>query len=144
MTVLIIGGAYQGKLDYAKSLTGFDGTVADGGELDKEGFINGSTCVNRLHLFIRHLLEEGYKPYEINELILKNVSDRIFICDDICGGIVPADKDENHWRETTGRLLCELTVKADIVVRIQCGIAQALKGEALFANTQALKGEALC
>ena len=81
MTVLIIGGAYQGKLDYAKSLNGFDGTVADGGELDREGFTNGPACVNRLHLFIHHLLEEGYKSDEINELILKNVSDRILICE---------------------------------------------------------------
>ena len=142
MTVLIIGGAYQGKLDYVKSLACFEGTAADGGELDKEDFIDGPACINRLHLFIRHLLEEGYKPDEINELILKNASGRILICDDICAGIVPADKDENHWRETTGRLLCELTVKADIVVRMQCGIAQVLKGEALFANTQAIKGEA--
>jgi len=131
MTVLIIGGAYQGKLEYAKSLSIFDGTVADGAELGKAEYADGPTCVNRLHLFIRRLLDEGLESGEISRLILENVSDRIIICDDICGGIVPIDKRENHWRETTGRLLCELTEKADIVLRIQCGITRILKGEAL-------------
>ena len=127
MTVLIIGGAYQGKLAYAQSLPGFGGAVTDGAAADKAAFA-AARCVNNLHRFVRKMLEEDITAAEITEFILTHADGKILICDDICAGIVPMDKTETLWREATGRLLCELVRRADAVVRMQCGLAQVLKG----------------
>lgn len=141
MTVLIIGGAYQGKLEFAKGLPLFDGNVYDcviGGE-DSDGsaitseeqiqkdFVSAS-CVANLHLFVKNLLECNLDEEEITEFVVSNSADKILICDDICSGIVPMDGNENRWRESLGRILCALGETADVVVRMQCGIPQILKG----------------
>ena len=127
MTILIIGGAYQGKLAYAQGLPQYGGETLDGANADEAAFSNAA-CVNHLHLFVQKLLREGVPPEAVQDLITQNTADKIILCDDICGGIVPMDKAEILWRETTGRLLCDLTKCADVVVRMQCGLPQAWKG----------------
>ena len=125
--ILIIGGAYQGKLDYAKTLSAYKGAVLDGAMADKKSFI-AAACVNHLHLFVKNSLQSGSTAAQINDFVLSNSADKIIICDDICGGIIPIDKFETLWRETTGRLLCELTKRADVVIRMQSALPQVLKG----------------
>ena len=44
-------------------------------------------------------------------------------------GIVPADPDERAARESAGHLACMLAERADVVVRVFCGIPTVIKGE---------------
>ena len=45
------------------------------------------------------------------------------------GGVVPLDPAEREARERAGRLACLLAERADVVVRVFCGIPKVLKGE---------------
>lgn len=51
------------------------------------------------------------------------------ICDEVGCGVVPIDPADRAWREAVGRLCCLLAERADVVVRVCCGIPQAIKGE---------------
>jgi Adenosyl cobinamide kinase/adenosyl cobinamide phosphate guanylyltransferase len=126
MSTLIVGGIYQGKLAYTEKI--YSGEIVNGEEINRDDFLLAS-CINNLHLFIKKLLESGNSPEEVAHFIKTNSDAKILICDDICSGIVPIDEKENLWRETTGRLLCDLTTKADTVIRMQCGIPQTIKGK---------------
>lgn len=53
----------------------------------------------------------------------------IVIASEIGGGIVPIDPSERKAREAAGRLSCLLARRAEIVVRVVCGLPQVLKGE---------------
>ena len=48
---------------------------------------------------------------------------------EVGGGVVPLDPDEREARERAGRLACLLAARADVVVRVFCGIPKVLKGE---------------
>ena len=50
------------------------------------------------------------------------------ICDEVGCGVVPLAAEERRWREEVGRLCCELAERADVVVRVSCGLPQVLKG----------------
>lgn len=53
---------------------------------------------------------------------------KVVIATEIGGGIVPIDKDERNKRELAGRLNCLLAERAEVVVRVFCGIPMVLKG----------------
>lgn len=52
----------------------------------------------------------------------------VVISTEVGGGVVPADAEERAFRESAGRLSCLLTERADVVVRVCCGLPQFLKG----------------
>ena len=54
---------------------------------------------------------------------------RIVVCRDVGSGVVPIGRDERAWRERAGALAQELARRASAVVRMTCGIPQAIKGE---------------
>ena len=43
-------------------------------------------------------------------------------------GVVPMRAEDAQWRERAGRLGCALAARADVVVRMTCGIPQVIKG----------------
>lgn len=53
----------------------------------------------------------------------------IVIATEVGGGVVPVDPAERAAREAAGRLACLLAERADTVIRVCCGLPQALKGE---------------
>lgn len=53
----------------------------------------------------------------------------IVIATEVGGGLVPVDAGERAAREAAGRLSCLLAERADTVVRVCCGLPQALKGQ---------------
>lgn len=81
--------------------------------------------VNHLHLLVKNMLEQGKQPASL----LPHLQDKVIICNEIGGGIVPMDAKERQWREETGRLCCLIAQQAELVVRIQCGLPQVLKGK---------------
>lgn len=126
MTRLIIGGESQGKLKIA--LTNFkysDNDVYDSEKSTGDTFTD-KAVINKLHTLTRKILEDGGA---LDDLLDKLVGKTV-ICNEIGCGIVPMDAFERKWREATGRLCCDLAQKADVVIRVHCGIAQQIKGEA--------------
>lgn len=125
MTILIVGGAFQGKREYAKQAYGLkEGEILPWNE-EREGF----ACIADLHLRVRACLEQGLTQQEVLEKLLPLCRGKLVLCDDISCGVVPLDAMERQWREVTGRLLCRLAQEADRVIRMQCGLPQAIKGE---------------
>lgn len=107
--ILIIGGAYNGKTAFARSLR-----------------VSDDKIIFDAHEVIRHLLADG-KDAEREFLRLADVAE-VVTCAEIGSGIVPADEFERRWRETVGRIIRGLAERADEVYRVYYGIPQKLKG----------------
>lgn len=82
---------------------------------------------------------EGDAPvvYDVAELVRETPRGQLLeplcarqavVCDEVGCGVVPLDAAERRWREDVGRLCCELAERADVVVRVCCGVPQVLKG----------------
>ena len=125
--ILIIGGCFQGKLQYVRENYGVrdeDCVVADG-VLPEQG--GSSVVVNHLHQWIRQRIKQGGRPEQEIEGFVKKYPDCILICDEIGNGIVPVDGFEREYRERTGKILVALAAGAKEVVRVICGIGQKIK-----------------
>lgn len=55
----------------------------------------------------------------------------VVIATEVGGGVVPMDPAQRFAREAAGRLACLLATRAERVIRVCCGLPQALKGELL-------------
>jgi len=54
--------------------------------------------------------------------------DIVIICDEMGSGLVPIDAFQREYRDTVGKICCELAKKADTVTRVYCGIGTVIKG----------------
>lgn len=123
--VLIIGGAYQGKLDFAKEtfgITDADVFTCEGSEIDFS-----KRCINALEEFTLACIREGKDPQAYLRETKGQWENSIFICRDIFCGVVPWGAETRAWRQATGRLVQELSREAQQVSRIFCGLEQRLK-----------------
>lgn len=125
MTVLFIGGAYQGKRQLAARL--FHLTDADFacGETCTAETLASAKAVDGLHRYTRRLLDAGESLDDLAETL----TGKLVLCDEIGCGVVPFEKAQDDWREKTGRLCCELAARAELVIRVHAGIGQAIKGK---------------
>jgi adenosylcobinamide kinase/adenosylcobinamide-phosphate guanylyltransferase len=107
MMILIIGGKYQGKYEFAKSLS--------------------LPIINNLENIIKELMN---KDIDIQSEIFSLVENKnmAVICNEIGCGIVPLNKEDRDFREITGRILCELAKRADTVYKVEASIATKIKG----------------
>ena len=119
--ILIIGGAYQGKLDYAKEtfgITDSDMHTCGVGEIDFS-----KLCIYNIEEFTyNHPDPIGY--FQAHR---KQWRDSILILQDIFCGVVPMGAENMAWRQRTGRLSQYLSREATQVSRIFCGLEQRLK-----------------
>ncbi len=123
--VLIIGGAYQGKRDYAERafhLTEADIFTCNGTEIDFS-----KKCVDRLEEFVLACVREGIDPEEYLRAHEALWKDSVFLCRDIFCGVVPMDPVIRKCRHTTGLVCQYLAGQAAQVSRIFCGLEQRLK-----------------
>ncbi len=130
--ILIIGGAYQGKLDYAKEeygLTDSDVFTCEEGST-AVGF--DEKIVYHFERYVLALIKAGQVPERAVGMQLRanRYKGRIIICDDISQGLVPMDATERAWREGVGRTMVKVAQQADKVIRVFCGIPVVLKDEA--------------
>lgn len=122
---LVIGGAHQGKLAWV---------LQDAGLTDKP-VVNGETCsladgtpvavLYGLHHLVRRALEQNRDPVAVAMTYIGPHT--VVICDEVGCGVVPLRREERQWRETTGRLCCQLAQQAERVDRVLCGLAQRIK-----------------
>ena len=123
--ILIIGGAYQGKLDYAKSaleVTPDEVFACTGREIDFS-----KRCIYRLEEYSLACVRAGVEPAEEMKTFREQWKDSVLICQDISSGVVPMEAQLRQWRNANGRLCQYLAAQADQVIRIFCGLEQRLK-----------------
>lgn len=123
--ILIIGGAYQGKLQYAKSRLGMkekDVYTCTGTEIDFS-----KRCIHAVEEFTFACVKDGLDPVAFFKAHREQWQNSILICQDIFCGVVPMGAELRKWRQTTGQLCQYLAGEADQVSRIFCGLEQKLK-----------------
>lgn len=153
---LIVGGAYQGKLDFALRLAEDGGSaketakgsrpsgnVADGGTGRDVQIADGYSdppeaaferkIISHLHGYIRRfcvLEEEAARTETMRfiETIIERNGQAVVVCNELGCGIVPVVKEDRLWRELTGAACQRLAGQSDEVFRIVCGLPQRLKG----------------
>ena len=122
---LVIGGAYQGKLEYV--MEKYPGKTLCQCDMDNPDMDLSADVVNSFHLMTLAQVRAGIDSLTyINEKLPK-LKGKIIICDDISCGVVPIDPETRQWRETTGRCLALLSKNADEVIRVFCGIESRIK-----------------
>lgn len=114
--VLIIGGAFQGKLSYALKTYGL--TESDVCDLAESGPLPGFRCYRHLEALSRRGDVTPYLPLFENAVVIAR---------QVNGGIVPMDGADRAWRECYGVLLQQLAQKAERVTRVFCGLSEELK-----------------
>lgn len=109
--LLIIGGKYQGKRDYAVNelKTATENIVGDFNEN------------------VRKIVFEGGDPSEYLERILEEKPEACVLYDEVGCGIIPLDPKEREYRIAAGRLACVLSEKAEQVYRVVAGLGIRLK-----------------
>ena len=123
---LIIGGAGQGKLDYALNKTGADPAAV---ALDPAQAAD-RPILARLEAWVRANPAADHLA-EMEKLLAVNPG-IVILCDEVGCGVVPIAREERAWREAAGRLCCTLAQRADTVERIFCGIPMTLKGDSAW------------
>ena len=119
--ILIIGGAYQGKLDFAKETFGI--TDADVHTCTAGNIDFSKRCIYKIEEFSAHHNDPiGY--FQAHREEWKN---SVLILEDIFCGVVPIGAENRAWRQKTGRLAQYLSREAEQVSRIFCGLEQRLK-----------------
>lgn len=123
---LIIGGAYQGKLEYAKKKYGV--SDADVCECDENGnIVFFARCIDSFEKYVLYCVRNGKDAVEELKKHASEWSDSVIICCDIFCGIVPLDATMRQWREACGRACAYLSGEAAGVTRLFCSVAQKLK-----------------
>lgn len=109
--VLIIGGAFQGKEEYASV------------HYPEKPVISG------VHQSILHWMKEGKDAGKEMEKLMEQAKaeNAVVLADEIGYGIVPEDAFLRKYREETGRLCCLLAAEADTVIRVVAGIGTVIK-----------------
>ena len=122
---LIIGGAYQGKLDFALEtfhLNPEQVFTCNGREIDFT-----KPCIDKLEEFTYACVTGKKDPVAYFRDNADKWQDSVLLCQDMSCGVVPLGADMREWRQTTG-LLCQfLSKEAQSVHRIFCGLEQRLK-----------------
>ena len=124
---LILGGRYMGKRDYAMRLYGTFPAVYDL-EHDNPDNMAGSGLVLNIHAGVKFLMTRGDDPSEYFAGMIDVLRECVITCDEISGGVIPADEFGRKWRDETGKLCQYLAGEADIVDRVFAGLALRLKG----------------
>ena len=123
--ILIIGGSYQGKLDFARSAWGLSEGDIFACTLDTDVPDLTRRCIAYVDRFALNRVRAGVEPADA--LLDGLRPDAIVIATDISGGVVPIDAELRAWREANGRMNNALAARADEVWRLFCGIPERIK-----------------
>ena len=122
---LIIGGAYQGKLDYAKKAYNLKD---DDVFVCKDAYIDfNKPCIMSLEKFAYACTQSGVSAVEFFKKNREQWLECVLICEDIFCGVVPLGAEQRAWRQETGLLCQYLSWEAESVTRVFCGLPQKLK-----------------
>lgn len=151
--IMITGGAFSGKLDFAREQFGLkEDEIADGTDCALEE-VFAAKCIVHYERLIRRLMEmdgqelrsgagdadekavvepagtargDSLCPLAFTDRLLAENPAAIVIMDEIGGGIIPLEKSERLWREQTGLAGCRIAQQSDTVIRVCCGIPEVI------------------
>lgn len=118
--IFIVGGAHQGKMEYARSHFQAD---------SKEAY----EIVNAYHEVVLNQMNQNQDPLQEAERLVETHREKqtldslIIISNELGYGLVPMDKNMRIYREQNGRVNCFLAAKADTVIRVVAGIGTVIK-----------------
>ena len=124
--ILIIGGAYQGKLEFARQLKGTDATVSDGRTISLD-LLAASDMITHFHEVIRRLWQEKREISAVIEEVFAKNPDITIVMDEIGYGVVPMSAEDREYRELVGHTGQLLARQAEAVYRVVCGIGTRIK-----------------
>ena len=124
---LVFGGAYQGRLEYAKTEYNLSDDDIFFCSEDKAEIDLSKPAVYCIEKFLLACIRAGLDPAEKFADIYDALADKIVICTDISQGIVPIDRQLRAWREETGRAMVKMAEDAQSVTRIFAGLPLVLK-----------------
>ena len=122
---MIIGGAYQGKTDYAKAkypkLSWIDGASASEEELmTAQGVLD-------FQKYIREELKRCDDVSDLAEKIISRNPELVIVSQEVGYGVVPVDAFDRKYREAVGRVCTKLAAYSSKVTRVVCGIGTVIK-----------------
>lgn len=127
--ILVTGGVYQGKLNYAETIS--PETVWADGRTCTEQEILSCGGIHHFQSYIENRMKEGKMQEELlclADAICRENPEIIIVTDEVGCGIVPADAFDREYREVTGRVCTRLASYAGQVHRVVCGIGTVIKG----------------
>lgn len=122
---LIIGGAFQGKTEFALKRFGLSREkifTCTGTNVDFS-----KPCISGLAEFTYACVKEEIDPVNFFREHRELWENSVLILEDISAGVVPMEAELRLWREKNGRLGQYLTGEAQGVYRVFCGLGQKLK-----------------
>lgn len=125
--ILIIGGAYQGKTDFALKNFGLEKNEITEGSWSFSELIRAK-CIRHFENFVSAAIEKNESPEKLTLNLLNENPDAVIIMTETGGGIVPVEKSERIYREKAGKTGCLLAERAEKVIRVTCGIPVIIKG----------------
>jgi adenosyl cobinamide kinase/adenosyl cobinamide phosphate guanylyltransferase len=125
--ILIIGGSYQGKLDFARNRYGLTDDEIQFCDETTDALDFSRHCIAYIDRFALNRIRAESEPAEALGADPGLYKNAIFIANDISGGIVPMDPVLRAWREACGRMNLKLAREANEVWRLFCGIPQRVK-----------------
>ena len=125
--ILIIGGAYQGKLSYAMDRFSLKKEEVFFCTQERAQIDFSQKAAARLEEFALVCVREKKEARTYLQERREQWKDHILLCADISAGVVPVESELRAWREMTGRMLAYLSRESEETIRMFCGIAQRLK-----------------
>lgn len=123
--ILVTGGCFQGKTQYACETFGIGREeAADGASCQPEELYR-TKLLYHFHEYIRRMMEIGQEP-SVEKLKRENPR-VILVTNELGYGVVPADRFDREYREKTGRICCQIAKEAAQVHRVVCGIGTVIK-----------------
>lgn len=124
---LIIGGAFQGKKEYAMAVQGLDEKdMKDGAKASYEDIFS-ARCLYHFHEWIRARLLENRDLSNLEEELSGKNPEIVLISNELGYGVVPVDAFDRKYREAVGRICTRTAARAKRVVRVTCGIGTVIK-----------------
>ncbi len=112
--ILVIGGAFQGKEEYARTY------------LKKEDKASWR-IISHYETVIRGQYLEGKDPAKELERLLLTECDICLVADEVGRGVIPLEREERKLRDVIGKTLIKAAREATEVHRVTCGIGERIK-----------------
>ncbi len=125
--ILIIGGAYQGKLDYACENYNISRKDVYNCTREKVEVDYEKKILNNVEELVYACLANGRDPMKYLAARKSRWIDSVMIVNDISCGLVPMDQNDRAFREAVGRTTTYLAKEAKAVIRVFAGIGKNLK-----------------
>ena len=122
---MIVGGAWQGKTDYARRQHP-EVSFLEGAEVRTELLWQAEGILN-FQDYIRKALQAGKDLSDLPRILLEKNPDLILTVQEVGSGLVPMDPFERRYRESVGRICTALAAGSSKVVRIVAGLPVLLK-----------------